>query len=154
MAILVTGAAGFIGYHVARRLLTAGESVIGIDELNAYYDPQLKRDRLAALRELGGDFIFHQLDFADEESLESTLAGTDIDRIVHLGAQAGVRYSIDNPRAYVRANLAGHLNILELARARKVGHLVYASSSSVYGARAKQPSSLGDRVDWAPLDYD
>ena len=147
MAILVTGAAGFIGYHVARRLLTAGESVIGIDELNAYYDPQLKRDRLAALRELGEDFIFHQLDFADEESLESALAGTDIDRIVHLGAQAGVRYSIDNPRAYVRANLAGHLNILELARARKVGHLVYASSSSVYGARAKQPSSLGDRVD-------
>ena len=147
MAILVTGTAGFIGYHVARRLLTAGKSVIGIDEINAYYDPQLKRDRLAALRELGGDFTFHQLDFANEEALETALAGADIDRIVHLGAQAGVRYSIDNPRAYVRANLAGHLNILELARARKVAHLVYASSSSVYGARAKQPSSLSDRVD-------
>jgi len=147
MAILVTGAAGFIGYHVTCRLLAAGENVIGIDEINDYYDPQLKQDRLTALKEAEGDFRFHRLDFSDEEALHSALAGTPIDRIIHLGAQAGVRYSIDNPRAYIRANLAGHLNILELARDRKVDHLVYASSSSVYGGRAKQPSSVDDRVD-------
>ena len=147
MAILVTGAAGFIGFHVARRLLEAGQSVIGIDEINAYYDPRLKRDRLAALDKAGGDFTIYQLDFADEHALETALASQDIDAIVHLGAQPGVRYSIDNPRAYLRANLAGHLNILELARARRVRHLVYASSSSVYGERAAQPSSLTDRVD-------
>ncbi len=147
MAILVTGAAGFIGFHVARRLLAAGESVIGIDEINAYYDPQLKRDRLAALEKLGGDFTFYRLDFADDTALEGALADHEIDGVAHLGAQPGVRYSIDHPRAYLRANLAGHLNILELARARKVHHMVYASSSSVYGERAKQPSSLTDRVD-------
>ena len=147
MAILVTGAAGFIGFHVARRLLAAGHAVVAIDEINEYYDPQLKRDRLAALRAEGGDFRFHQIDFADDAALEATLAGVEIDAIAHLGAQPGVRYSIDNPRAYVRANLAGHLNILELARARRVRHMVYASSSSVYGERAKQPSSLTDPVD-------
>lgn len=147
MAILVTGTAGFIGFHVARRLLAAGESVIGIDEINAYYDPQLKHDRLAVLEAEGGDFTFCQLDFADENVLEGALAHHEIDAIAHLGAQPGVRYSIDHPRAYLRANLAGHLNILELARARKVRHLVYASSSSVYGERAQQPSSLTDRVD-------
>lgn len=147
MAILVTGAAGFIGFHVARRLVAAGESVIGIDECNDYYDPQLKRDRLAMLTDQGGDFAFHQLDFADETALDAALGGTAIDRIVHLGAQPGVRYSIDHPRAYVRSNLAGHLNLLELGRERQVSHMVYASSSSVYGDRAAAPSRVEDRVD-------
>lgn len=147
MTILVTGAAGFIGAHVAHRLLSTGRSVIGIDALNDYYDPQLKRDRLAWLHAVGGDFTFHHLDFADDAALDSALDGQDIRAIVHLGAQAGVRYSIDHPRAYMRANLAGHLNILELARARQVEHLVYASSSSVYGAHPKQPSAVDDRVD-------
>ncbi len=147
MTILVTGAAGFIGFHVTKRLLAKGEAVVGIDEINAYYDPNLKRDRLAELNAASGDFTFHQLDFANEHALDSALAHHNIHSIVHLGAQPGVRYSIDNPRAYLRANLAGHLNVLELARARKVHHLIYASSSSVYGERAKQPSSLTDRVD-------
>ena len=130
MAILVTGCAGFIGMHVARRLLEAGEEVVGIDNCNAYYDPALKTARLAQL-EGNGDFAFHRLDFADEAALAAALAGTNIDRIVHLGAQAGVRYSLEAPGAYVRSNLVGHANILELARARRVRHLVYASSSSV-----------------------
>src|SRR4051812_20445012 len=119
MAILVTGAAGFIGYHVARTLLARGESVIGIDNLNAYYDPQLKERRLAELGKLNiGKLVFHKVDFADHEALDHVLASLEFDRVVHLGAQAGVRYSIDNPRAYVRSNLAGHLNMLELARHR------------------------------------
>jgi len=148
MTTLVTGAAGFIGYHVARRLLDRGESVIGIDNLNPYYDPQLKEDRLAELGKPSvGAFAFHKLDFADHEALERTLGPLDFDRIVHLGAQAGVRYSIDNPRAYVSANLAGHLNLLELARHRGSSHLVYASSSSVYGGNRTMPFSTDDRVD-------
>ena len=143
---LVTGAAGFIGHHVARTLLARGESVIGIDNLNSYYDPQLKRDRLAALPATNR-FRFLHVDFAGHEALESALAGIRFDRIVHLGAQAGVRYSIDNPRAYVTANLAGHLNLLELARHRGVGHMVYASSSSVYGGNDSLPFRVEDRVD-------
>ena len=147
MTVLVTGAAGFIGYHVARRLLERGERVIGIDDLNAYYDPGLKEARLAELRELGGDFRFHKLDFANDAALDEAVAGAAFDRIVHLGAQAGVRYSIDNPRAYVSANLVGHLNMLELARHRGVRHFVYASSSSVYGGNAELPFRVEDRVD-------
>jgi UDP-glucuronate 4-epimerase len=148
MAILVTGAAGFIGYHVARALLARGESVIGIDNLNAYYEPLLKERRLAELGKLNaGDFAFHKIDFADDEVLERTLAPLEFDRVVHLGAQAGVRYSIDNPRAYVRSNLAGHLNLLEIARHRGCRHLVYASSSSVYGGSATLPFRVEDRVD-------
>ena len=144
MSVLVTGVAGFIGYHVARVLAARGEEVIGVDDLNDYYDPQLKRDRLAAL----GDAVrFTQCDFADEAALDAAVAGTDVDRIVHLGAQAGVRYSLQNPRAYVRSNLAGHVNILELARARQVEHLVYASSSSVYGGNTEMPFRVEDRVD-------
>ncbi len=147
MAVLVTGVAGFIGMHVARALLSRGEAVVGIDSLNDYYDPQLKRDRLAELRQLNGDFTFHQLDFADHEALERAVAERPVDRIVHLGAQAGVRHSIDNPRAYVRANVVGHLNVLEVARHTSVRHMVYASSSSVYGGNTALPFRVSDRVD-------
>ncbi len=148
MTILVTGAAGFIGYHVARALLGRGERVIGIDNLNPYYDPRLKEDRLADLEKLNaGDFRFVRCDFSDHEALDRALDGEAPGRIVHLGAQAGVRHSIENPRAYVSANLAGHLNILELARERRVRHLVYASSSSVYGGNKTLPFRVEDRVD-------
>ncbi len=148
MTILVTGAAGFIGFHLADALLARGDRVIGIDDLNAYYDPRLKQARLDTLRARHGDaFTFHALDFADEAALEAALAGAEFDRIAHLGAQAGVRYSLENPRAYVRSNLVGHVNLLELARHRGIGHLVYASSSSVYGANEKLPFSVEDRVD-------
>jgi UDP-glucuronate 4-epimerase len=148
MAVLVTGAAGFIGFHVAEALLSRGETVIGIDDLNPYYDPALKHGRLDHLSIRHGDqFIFHELDFADEAKLETALEDAEVDRIVHLGAQAGVRYSIENPRAYVRSNLVGHVNLLEFARSRKVAHLVYASSSSVYGANKKLPFGVEDRVD-------
>lgn len=148
MAIIVTGAAGFIGYHVTRALLARGESVIGIDNLNPYYDPRLKEDRVAELETLNtGEFRFVRADFSDHEALDQSLGGAGIDRIVHLGAQAGVRHSIENPRAYVSANLAGHLNMLELARHRGVGHFVYASSSSVYGSNEALPFRVEDRVD-------
>ncbi len=142
MGILVTGVAGFIGAAVAEALLARGEAVVGIDNLNAYYSVQLKRDRLARL---GGDFSFVEGDFADMATLDALPDG--FDHIVHLGAQAGVRYSLEAPHDYVRSNLAGHLNVLELARARGVGHLVYASSSSVYGGNAKLPFAVGDAVD-------
>jgi UDP-glucuronate 4-epimerase len=148
MGILVTGAAGFIGHHLARVLAARGESVIGVDDLNPYYDPALKQARLAELeRSAGGRFRFLRCDFSDAAALEAALSGCDFDRIVHLGAQPGVRYSIDNPAAYGRANLVGHLNILELGRARAVAHLVYASSSSVYGGNAALPFRVEDRVD-------
>ncbi len=148
MTIIVTGAAGFIGYHVTRALLARGESVVGIDNLSPYYDPRLKQDRLAELATLNaGEFRFAHTDFSDHEALDRAIGGAEVDRIVHLGAQAGVRYSIDNPRAYVSANLAGHLNMLELARHRGVGHLVYASSSSVYGSNETLPFRVEDRVD-------
>jgi UDP-glucuronate 4-epimerase len=148
MTIIVTGAAGFIGYHVTRALLARGESIIGIDNLSPYYDPRLKQDRLAELETLNsGEFRFARADFSDHEALDQAIGGAQIDGIVHLGAQAGVRYSIENPRAYVSANLAGHLNMLELARHRGVGHLVYASSSSVYGSNDSLPFRVEDRVD-------
>jgi UDP-glucuronate 4-epimerase len=148
MATLVTGAAGFIGYHVARALLERGERVVGIDNLNPYYDPRLKQDRLAELGKIAADrFRFEQVDFADADALESRLADAEFDRIVHLGAQAGVRYSLENPRAYVSANLMGHLNLLELARSRRTRHFVYASSSSVYGGNTSLPFRVEDRVD-------
>ncbi|MEH3158442.1 MAG: SDR family NAD(P)-dependent oxidoreductase [Sphingomonas taxi] len=144
MTILVTGVAGFIGRAVAERLAARGDDVIGIDDLNDYYAVSLKRDRLATL---GERVRFVRCDFADAAALDTALAGTTIDRIVHLGAQAGVRYSLDNPGAYARSNLVGHLNLLEAARARGVGHMVYASSSSVYGGNTKMPFAVGDRVD-------
>lgn len=147
MTILVTGAAGFIGFHVSDRLLARGERVIGIDNLNDYYSPKLKRDRLAELGRRHGGFRFIEVDFARNEALQEALAGEAFDRIVHLGAQAGVRYSIENPHAYVHSNLVGHLNILELARHRPVRHVVYASSSSVYGGNETLPFRVEDRVD-------
>jgi UDP-glucuronate 4-epimerase len=148
MTTLITGAAGFIGYHVARRLVERGESVIGIDCINDYYDPQIKLDRIAQLETLQtGSFKLLRVDFSDHEALARALEGEDFDRIVHLGAQAGVRYSIENPRAYVQANLVGHVNMLEIARQRRSSHMVYASSSSVYGKNKKLPFSVEDRVD-------
>ncbi len=147
MAVLVTGAAGFIGYHVARALLARGESVIGIDNFTPYYSVRLKQDRVAELSGLGGDFRFLDVDFADEKALDQSLAPFEIDRIIHLGAQAGVRYSLENPRAYVHSNLVGHLNMLELARARRPRHMAYASSSSVYGSNDTLPFGVDDRVD-------
>lgn len=147
MRILITGAAGFIGAALARHLLARGDAVIGIDSLNDYYQTSLKRARLDSLAGEGGDFTFVQQDFADMPGLEVALADTKFDRIVHLGAQPGVRYSIENPHAYAQANLVGHLNMLEVARHRGVGHMVYASSSSVYGGNAKLPFAVEDRVD-------
>jgi UDP-glucuronate 4-epimerase len=148
--ILVTGAAGFIGSHICKALLARGDAVIGVDDLNPYYPVQLKHDRLAAIAAApgGARFRFHELDFADDATLEAAVAGDEIDRIVHVGAQAGVRYSLENPRAYVRSNLGGHVNLLELGRARQVRHLVYASSSSVYGASPSLPFRVEDRVDY------
>jgi UDP-glucuronate 4-epimerase len=148
MRILVTGAAGFIGFHLIRLLTARGDSVVGIDNLNDYYSVALKRDRLAALAAEARDrFTFHQVDFADMAALNAALAGEQIDRVVHLGAQAGVRYSIENPHAYVQSNLVGHLNLLEVARHRQLEHMVYASSSSVYGGNTKLPFAVEDRTD-------
>ena len=148
MRVLITGVAGFIGSTLALRLLARGDSVVGIDNLNDYYQVSLKEDRLKRIREAGGNrFAFHKLDFADMAALDGALRGEEFDRIVHLGAQAGVRYSLENPQAYVSANLAGHVNMLEIARHRKVEHMVYASSSSVYGGNTQLPFSVEDRVD-------
>lgn len=148
MTILVTGAAGFIGMHVADRLMAQGHAVVGIDNLNDYYPVSLKRARLDSLSAAHGKlFTFHELDFADMDALNATLHDQVIESIVHLGAQAGVRYSLINPHAYVRSNLAGHVNMLELARERRVRHLVYASSSSVYGGNDTLPFRVEDRAD-------
>lgn len=148
MTTLVTGAAGFIGMHTAERLLARGQRVVGLDVVNDYYTPQLKEDRVARLKALYGDaFTFIRADFADMAALTAALDGIEIERIVHLGAQAGVRYSIENPHAYVQANLVGHLNLLEIARHRGVAHMVYASSSSVYGGNETLPFRVEDRVD-------
>ncbi len=152
MAILITGVAGFIGAPVARALLDRGETVLGIDNLNAYYPVALKRARLASVIGPHPAFRFVAADFADRAALDEALSGTVIDRIVHLGAQAGVRHSIDAPRDYAHSNLVGHLEILELARRHRVRHLVYASSSSVYGDAARLPLTAEDRTDW-PLSF-
>ena len=147
MTVLVTGAAGFIGSYVCQRLLDRGDAVLGVDDLNPYYDPALKQARLARLEGRPG-FSFAELDIATEGALAGAAAGRGITRIVHLAAQAGVRHSIDNPRAYVRANLVGHFEVLELCRALPgFRHLVYASSSSVYGGNTKVPFSEDDKVD-------
>lgn len=132
--VIVTGAAGFIGMHVAERLLDRGETVVGVDVFNAYYDPRLKEARAARLEGRDG-FRMVRLDIAEHEAMRALVADSGADRVVHLAAQAGVRYSIDNPFAYERSNLAGHLSILEACRHAGIQHLVYASSSSVYGDR-------------------
>jgi UDP-glucuronate 4-epimerase len=148
MASLITGAAGFIGFNVARRLMDRGHPVIGIDNVNDYYSVKLKRDRLAKLKADYGDlFRFIEVDFADAAALNAALEHEEFDRIIHLGAQAGVRYSIENPGAYVQSNLVGHLNLMEVARHRKSSHLVYASSSSVYGGNKELPFRVEERVD-------
>jgi UDP-glucuronate 4-epimerase len=142
---LVTGAAGFIGYHVCARLLARGDAVVGIDNLNDYYDPRLKQarlDRLAHQR-----FVFERIELADTAAVNTLFARHRLARIVHLAAQAGVRYSLTHPHAYVDSNVTGFLNLLEAVRARPVEHFVYASSSSVYGANSKLPFAVEDRVD-------
>lgn len=148
MTVLMTGVAGFIGMQVADRLLAEGRAVIGIDNMNDYYSVALKRDRIDALRQRHGKlFTFVELDFADMDGLRGALDDHVVEAIVHLGAQAGVRYSLVNPHAYVRSNIAGHVNMLELARERRVRHLVYASSSSVYGGNDSLPFRVEDRAD-------
>lgn len=144
--ILVTGAGGFIGYHLCRRLLTEGWIVHGLDNLNAYYDPALKRDRLAHL-ENHPDFQFHTVDLANREAMTGLFAGPHFDVVVNLAAQAGVRHSLQDPAAYVASNLVGFANVLEGCRAQAVDHLLFASSSSVYGANASLPYSVHDGVD-------
>jgi UDP-glucuronate 4-epimerase len=148
MAILVTGAAGFIGSTTARVLLDRGDVVVGVDNINDYYDPSLKRARLERLRaDFGDRFRLEQIDFADNAALVRVADSMELDGIVHLGAQAGVRYSLVNPGAYIQSNLVGHANMLELARHRKPRHMVYASSSSVYGGNKSLPFRVEDRVD-------
>ncbi|MFT8735979.1 MAG: NAD-dependent epimerase/dehydratase family protein [Zymomonas mobilis] len=149
MAILITGIAGFIGSSAAKALLQRGEELIGIDNLNDYYDPELKKHRLAEIEKIAnGKLHFFEVDFSDAHQLNNILKKYDFDRIIHLGAQAGVRYSLLNPAAYGNSNLIGHLNILEIARQRKVRHMVYASSSSVYGNRSPLPFNIDSHPDY------
>lgn len=147
--ILVTGAAGFIGAAVAEQLLARGEAVLGLDSLNDYYDPRLKHDRLARVRQApGGErFQFVQQDLVDGEALHRLFRTHRFDRVVHLAAQAGVRYSLSHPQAYIDSNVTGFLNVLECLRAHPAAHCVYASSSSVYGVNASMPFRETDRVD-------
>ncbi|UJQ22139.1 NAD-dependent epimerase [Pantoea agglomerans] len=146
MNFLVTGAAGFIGFHVSQRLLAAGHQVVGIDNLNDYYDVNLKHARLNLIKADPG-FTFIEMDLADRDAMASLFDQQKFQRVIHLGAQAGVRYSIKNPHAYADSNLTGHLNILEGCRHHKIEHLLYASSSSVYGLNRKMPFSTEDSVD-------
>lgn len=151
MKVLVTGAAGFIGSFTAHALLGRGDEVTGLDNLNAYYDPKLKAARLARLEAKPG-FTFAKIDLADRAAMESLFASGGFDKVVHLGAQAGVRYAVENPHSYADSNLVGTLNVLEGCRHRKVQHLVYASTSSVYGANTRMPFSVHDNVDH-PLSF-
>src|SRR6188768_3890465 len=151
MKILVTGAAGFIGFHTAVKLLARGETVVGLDNLNDYYDVRLKQARLALL-EKEPAFRFVKLDLADRARMAELFAQQKFERVIHLGAQAGVRYSIQNPLAYVDSNVIGTANILEGCRHNGVGHLVYASTSSVYGANTRMPFSVHQNVDH-PLSF-
>jgi UDP-glucuronate 4-epimerase len=146
MRILVTGAAGFIGFHLCRRLLADGHQVTGVDGMTAYYDPALKDARLALLTPLGG-FSFERVMLEDMAGMNAAFERSKPEAIVHLAAQAGVRYSLENPRAYVDANLVGAFNVLELARSAAVGHLLFASTSSIYGASDKRPFEELDRAD-------
>lgn len=146
MNILVTGAAGFIGSTLSLRLLARGDSVVGLDNLNDYYDVTLKEARLARLRAYPG-FVFEKIDIAERESMARLFASRRFDAVMHLAAQAGVRYSIENPAAYIDANLVGFANVIEGARRAEVGHFVFASSSSVYGSNAKLPFAEDDNID-------
>ncbi|MCJ7538212.1 MAG: NAD-dependent epimerase [Desulfobacterales bacterium] len=144
--VLVTGAAGFIGYHLSKRLLESGFSVTGIDSLNSYYDVHLKTARLEELKPFE-NFTFFKIDISDKEAMEKVFESNQFDVVVNLAAQAGVRYSLENPQAYVDANIVGFVNILECCRYKGVKHLVFASSSSVYGANTKMPFSVHHNVD-------
>ena len=145
-AVLITGAAGFIGFALTRRLLEGGRAVIGVDSINDYYDPALKKARLAVLGEFNR-FAFHKIDLAERGAVERIFGQAEFGPVVHLAAQAGVRYSLQNPYAYLDANLVGFLNVLEGCRHRKTGHLVFASSSSVYGGNTLLPFSVHHNVD-------
>src|SRR5690349_3200295 len=145
-AVLITGAAGFIGFALARRLLEGGRAVVGADNINDYYDPALKKARLAVLSEFD-NFTFYKVDLAERPAVERLFGKGKFGPVVHLAAQAGVRYSLQNPHAYVDANLVGFLNVLEGCRRRKTNHLVFASSSSVYGGNTHLPFSVHDNVD-------
>lgn len=144
--ILVTGAAGFIGFHLSKRLVADGYEVVGIDNINDYYEVTLKESRLEILKGLK-NFTFHKIDLTDKAGIDKLFAESKFDYVVNLAAQAGVRYSITNPYAYIESNITGFLNILEACRHNPVKHLVYASSSSVYGANRKMPFSVHDNVD-------
>ena len=146
MKVLVTGAAGFIGMHVSQLLLARGDQVVGIDNLNDYYDPRLKQARLERLRGHAG-FAFEKLDVADRPAMERLFAESGFDRVVHLAAQAGVRYSLQNPHAYIDSNVVGFMNVLEGCRHNRVQHLAYASSSSVYGGNTAMPFSEHHNID-------
>jgi len=146
MKVLITGAAGFIGSHVAHILLDRGDEVVGIDNMNDYYDPTLKVDRLARLTPKAG-FKFHQVDIANLDALDNVFKTEKVDRVINLAAQAGVRYSLENPHAYIQTNVQGFTNILESCRHNEIEHLVYASSSSVYGSNTRYPFSVSHSVD-------
>jgi UDP-glucuronate 4-epimerase len=146
MQILVTGAAGFIGYHLSEKLLERGDTVTGLDNLNDYYDVSLKEARLARLNKHAA-FSFIKADLGDRAAMESLFAQTHFDAVINLAAQAGVRYSLENPHAYIDSNIVGFTNILECCRHHNIGHLVYASSSSVYGMNGAMPFSVHDNVD-------
>ena len=146
MKILVTGAAGFIGFHTAQQLLERGDEVVGVDNLNSYYDVGLKQARLAQLEPRQG-FRFFKLDIADRAAMQTLFATERFDRVIHLAAQAGVRYSIENPHAFIDSNIVGTMNMLEGCRHNGVQHFVFASSSSVYGANTSMPFSIHDTVD-------
>ena len=146
MKFLVTGAAGFIGFHTCKALLDRGDEVIGLDNLNSYYDVRLKQARLKQLEGRNG-FSFHKLDLVDRKGIEELFATTRPQRVIHLAAQAGVRYSLENPHAYINSNIVGTLNVLEGCRHNGVEHLVFASSSSVYGANTALPFSVHQNVD-------
>ena len=149
--ILITGVAGFIGFHTAKKLLNENYKVVGIDNLNDYYDPLIKKKRLALLKHK--NFIFHKLDFTNFKKINTVLTGYSFSKIIHLGAQAGVRYSIENPFAYEQTNFLGTLNLLEFAKSKKIDQFILASTSSVYGKNEKQPFEESDVTDSAISTY-